>query len=106
MFGISKRVLTVVGLLIIVTAIFIAQGGKKGTAQPGTSAPSGATCQVQVTANQLNIRSSPVASAPVVGTLNTGDVQPATATQQNGYRELAAGKWASAQFLKVVTGSC
>lgn len=102
MFGMSKRMLIVIGLLVVVFVMFVVQGGKKGNAQTGT----GGGCQVQVTADVLNIRTSPDAKAAVVGKLNTGAITAAQATQQNGYRKLADNRWASAQFLKPVSGSC
>jgi uncharacterized protein YgiM (DUF1202 family) len=61
---------------------------------------------VQVTADVLNVRSAANGTSKVVGKLTTGAVHAATATVQNGYRELAANEWASSQFLKPVSGSC
>lgn len=101
MFGLSKRMLTVIGILVVVVVIFIFQGGKKADSQSSTG-----QCQVQVNASLLNVRASPVDNAPVVAKLANGNTVAATSTQQNGYRELSDGHWASNQFLKVVTGAC
>jgi hypothetical protein len=94
--------LIVIGVLVAVVVLLVIQNGKKGTAQP-TSA---AGCQVQVTADVLNVRSAPVDTASVVGKLATGAIVGAQAKVQNNYRELATNRWASSQFLKPVSGSC
>ena len=104
MFGLSKRMLIVIGLLVVVALALIVQNNKKGTAQTGGSSAGG--CQVQVTADVLNVRSGPNDTAGVVGKLTTGAVTAGTSTVQNGYRELSTGHWASNQFLKAVSGSC
>jgi hypothetical protein len=100
----SKRMLVVIGVLVVVAVLFFVQNSKNGNAQPGANG-SGA-CQVQVTADVLNVRSGPAGTAKVVAKLTTGAVKPATKTVQNGYRELAKNQWASDQFLKPVSGSC
>jgi uncharacterized protein YgiM (DUF1202 family) len=102
--GLSKRMLIVIGALIVVAVLFFIQNGKNGNAQSGSDSRGG--CQVQVTADILNVRSGPSTSDKVVGTLKTGATQAATATTQNGFRELSAGPWASEDFLKPVAGSC
>lgn len=105
MFGLSKRMLIVIGLLVVVALLLIVQNNKKSGAQSGGTNTTGA-CQMQVTADVLNIRSGPDNSANVVGKLSTGAVTAGTSTVQNGYRELSTGHWASNQFLKTVSGSC
>jgi hypothetical protein len=97
--------LIVIGVLAVVAVLFFVQNGKKGNAQPGSGSSSGA-CQVQVTADILNVRSGPSTGDSVVDTLRTGSTQAATATTQNGFRELSSGHWASSDFLKPVSGSC
>src|SRR5882762_8377568 len=100
----SKRMLIVIGLVLVVVALVVVQN-KKNPAQTGTVTSSG-SCQVQVTADVLNIRSGPDGTATVVGKLSTGAITVAQTTIQNGYRELATNRWASSQFLKPVSGSC
>jgi competence protein ComGC len=102
-FGLTRRMLIVIGVLVAVVVLLVIQNGKKGSAQPGTTS---AACQVQVTADVLNIRSGPDDTATVVGKLATGAVVGAQAKVQNNYRELATNRWASSQFLKPVSGSC
>jgi uncharacterized protein YgiM (DUF1202 family) len=104
-FVLSKRMVIVIGVVVVVAVLYVIQSGKKGNAQTGGSTASG-TCQVQVIADVLNVRSGPGANDKVIGKLTTGAVKPATTTVQNGYRELAANQWASSQFLKPVSGSC
>lgn len=104
MFGLSKRMLIVVGLLVLVAFLLIVQNNKKSGAQP--TGNSTAACQMQVTADVLNIRSGPDDTATVVGKLSTGAVTAAQTAVQNGYRELSTGHWASNQFLKAVSGNC
>lgn len=94
--------LIVIGVLVVVAVLFFVQNSKNGNASSGGSG----ACQVQVTADVLNVRSGPAQHDKVVGKLTTGAVKPATKTVQNGYRELVKGQWASDQFLKQVSGSC
>ena len=101
MFGMSKRTLFVLGLLVLVVVIFVVRGGRNGSAQS-----SGAACQVQVTADLLNVRSSPAGNASVVQKLASGTTVGATKTVQGGYRELGDNRWAATQFLKTVSGDC
>jgi uncharacterized protein YgiM (DUF1202 family) len=105
-FVLSKRTVIVIGVVIVVAVLYVIQSGKKGNAQTTTGSVASGTCQVQVTADVLNVRSGPEGTDKVVGKLTNGAVHTATATVKNGYRELAANQWASGQFLKPVSGSC
>jgi predicted permease len=105
-FGMSKRMLIVIGLVLVVVALVVVQNKKKSPATQTGPVTSSGSCQVQVTADVLNIRSGPDGTATVVGKLSTGAVTAAQTTIQNGYRELATNRWASSQFLKPVSGSC
>lgn len=100
--------LIVIGAVVVVAVLFVIQNGKNGNAQSDTGGGSGDTggCQVQVTADILNVRSGPSTSDKVVSTLKTGSTQAATKTTKNGFRELSSGHWASGDFLKPVSGSC
>lgn len=103
MFGLTKRMVIVVGVLVLVAVLFFIQNSKKSSAQ---TTPTGSGCQMQVTADVLNIRATADGKGKVVGKLTTGAVTGAQKTVQNGYRELAANKWVSNQFLKPVSGPC
>jgi Tfp pilus assembly protein PilV len=100
-FGLSKRVVLVIGVLLVVLVIYIFDNGKKSSTQSSSG-----DCQVQVDADSLNVRSSAAATAPVVEKLTNGTTLAATKTVQGGFREIDATHWASSQFLKVVSGAC
>jgi len=98
----TKRTVFVLGLLVVVVAIFVLRDGKSGSAQTGGSGQ----CTVQVSADLLNVRSSPDGNAAVVEKLGGGATVAATKTVQGGYRELSTDHWAATQFLKTVSGNC
>ena len=59
--------LIVIGVLVVVAVLFFVQNGKKGNAQPGSGSGSATgACQVQVTADILNVRSGPSTGDKVV----------------------------------------
>lgn len=103
-FDLSKRMWTVVIVLVVVAILFLVQNGKKGNAQQGSGSAAG--CKVQVTADVLNVRVGPSTKDRTLSSLRTGQTVSATPTTQNGFRELSAGHWASDTFLKPVSGSC
>ena len=55
-FVLSKRMVIVIGVVVVVAILYVIQSGKTGNAQTGGST-AGGTCQVQVTADVLNVRS-------------------------------------------------
>jgi hypothetical protein len=85
-----------VGLLLGVGALI--DGGVKGTSG------SGLPCQVAVTADVLDVRSSPSPNAGTVVALHRGDRRGALNKVINGYRQLADG-WALDAYLKPIPGS-
>jgi uncharacterized protein YgiM (DUF1202 family) len=95
--------LIVVGLLVLVAVLFFVQNNKKNATQQ--SGASGG-CQVQVTADVLNVRSGPNNNDTVVAKLDNGAIRAATSTVRNDFRELATNQWAANQFLKPVSGAC
>lgn len=99
----SKRMLFVIGLLVVVALLLFAQNKSGGSS---TSSGGSGGCQVQVTADVLNVRNAPNNSAKVVGQINNGAIKAATSTVQNNFRELAQNQWADSQYLKTVSGSC
>jgi uncharacterized protein YgiM (DUF1202 family) len=107
-FGLSKRMLIVIGVLIVVVVVFVIQSknNPNGSSSNTTSTNSSGQCQMKVTADVLNIRSSPDGSGTVVGHLQSGQVTSAQKTVQSGYRELNTNQWVSAQFVTAVSGSC
>lgn len=110
MFGLSKRMLIVIGVLVVVVVVFIIQSKNNPN---GNSSNSGSTttanngqCQVRVNADVLHVRSSPDSNASIVKSLSSGVVIPAEKTIQNGFRQLGANQWVSSQFVTPVSGSC
>lgn len=104
MFGLSKRMLIVIGVLVLVVVLYAIQNSRNSSAQQQQQ--STGQCQVQVSADVLNVRSGPQDNAPVVGKLTSGKVTPAEKTVQNGYRRLGNDRWVSNQFVKPVSGAC
>ncbi len=82
-------------------------GGDTSTGgDAGTGVTSGARpCTVTITADVLNARSSPDGNARVVDTYRKGEVVSADRTTSNGFRELAPGRWVTAEFLEPTPGS-
>lgn len=65
-----------------------------------TSRADGSTgCQLEVSADELNIRSGPSPEASLVETLRRGDRVDGTRVVTDGFRELEDGRWAADQFL-------
>jgi predicted carbohydrate-binding protein with CBM5 and CBM33 domain len=99
---VSRRKLVVIGLLVLVVVVFILQGGRH--AGGGNSANT--QCQVQIGVAGLNVRSAPDPTATVIEQLADGTITAATSTVQNGYRQLAANRWADNQWIRPVAGAC
>ncbi|MGE0295522.1 hypothetical protein [Pseudonocardia sp.] len=93
----------VLGTILAVLAMF-----HRGTldATQVTQPADGASCQFEVTIDNLNVRSEPTldGNAPVQ-TVSKGQVVQGTPVVQNGYRELEGGLWALDQHLALVPGS-
>jgi hypothetical protein len=101
---VSRRKLVVIGLLILVAVVFILRGGRHIGGSSGNSANT--QCQIQVSADTLNVRLAPEPNATVLEKLHTGAITSATATVQNGFRQLAVKRWVENQFVRPVAGSC
>lgn len=99
MFGISKQTLIVVGAAVVVLLLFsFRDGGGAGASGQGS-------CEFTVAADVLNVRQGPALDAPVVGKL-TGDEQTgAQGTVRNGFRKIAAEKWAAEEYLEPEGGN-
>jgi uncharacterized protein YgiM (DUF1202 family) len=81
--------------------LFAAHKDQSGSTGAGTSRP----CTVTVTADQLNVRSSPDNNAAVVQTFAKGEVVSADRTILNGFRQLTPGHWAAREYLNPTPGS-
>lgn len=110
MFGLSKRMWIVLGILVVVVVVFVIQSKNNpnsGSSNSGGTTSGSGQCQLKVVnADVLNIRSTPDGNGPVVGKLNSGQVTSATKTVQGGYRELNTNQWVSTQFVTPVSGDC
>jgi hypothetical protein len=62
-------------------------------------------CQMEVTAEVVNVRSGPSEGATVVETLRPGRPVDATRVVTDGFRELEGGRWAAERFLTPVPGT-
>jgi hypothetical protein len=62
-------------------------------------------CQLEVAANELNVRSAPNPDAEVVERLTRGDRVDGTRIVTDGFRELENARWAADQFLTPLPGT-
>ncbi|MGH3588004.1 MAG: hypothetical protein ACRDQ0_16975 [Pseudonocardia sp.] len=62
-------------------------------------------CQLEVTADELSIRSGPSADAALVETVLRGARIDGTRVVTDGYRQLEEGRWASDQYLTPLPGT-
>jgi hypothetical protein len=91
----------VAGVVLALIAI-VDRGGFEVTA----SASDGSTgCQLEVTTDQLNVRSGPSQEAELLRTLARGARVDGTRIQTNFYRQLEDGTWAVSEFLTPLPGS-
>jgi hypothetical protein len=100
--GIPKRRLIIAAVLVGVGLIYV-MGSNRLPAGAAGGSPTG--CKVAVTADVLNVRSAPAASAGIVGKYNRDAQIDAQPLVQGGFRRIADNKWAAAEFLKPLAGS-
>lgn len=101
MFGIPKRALIVLGVLVGI-AILTGLGGQQGSGDQGADAG----CQVSVHADILNVRSGPGMDSPVVDKLEQNEEIDALDVVRGGFRKLDEQRWASDEYLEPVAGAC
>ena len=90
----------VLGLVLAVLAL-IDRGGLGDT-----SVADGSTgCQLEVVADELNVRAGASADAALVETLSRGERVDATRVVVGGYRELENDRWAADRFLAPLPGT-
>jgi hypothetical protein len=70
---------------------------------PGADGSTG--CQLEVVADELNVRTGPSQEATLVETLRRGAVIDGTRVVTDGFRELEEGRWAADQFLTPLPGT-
>ncbi len=90
----------VAGVVLAVLAI-LDRGGlnEVGIADGSTG------CQLEVTADELNVRTGPSQEAALVETLARGARVDGTRVVTDGFRELEEGRWAADQFLTPLPGT-
>lgn len=70
------------------------------------SAANGSTgCQLEVIADELNVRAGPSQDAALVETLLRGTRIDGTRVVTDGFRELEEGRWAASEFLAPLPGT-
>jgi hypothetical protein len=107
--GVPKRTLIVAVALIGLIVLYGmgAENQPDGARSGGTeSAASSAPCRVAVNADVLNVRALPNSRAAKVDTLRRGQEIEVDKVVQEGFRKLAADRWASNDFLTPIEGDC
>lgn len=82
---------------VVLVGILLLSGGPDEEEKPH--------CEVEVTADVLNVRGGAGTRFPVLDQLNAGDTVEATPVTENGFRRLSEGRWAASRFLAVTAGS-
>jgi hypothetical protein len=91
---------------VVLTVLALIDRGGAADLLPGRSTADGSTgCIMQVTTEQLNVRSGPSQTAEQVGTLANGDRVDATTVITDGFRQLEGDRWAANQFLTPAAGT-
>ncbi|CRK59877.1 hypothetical protein [Alloactinosynnema sp. L-07] len=90
-----------IGGAVVAVAYMYSVGGDANGSSPTSGA---AKCRMSVTADVLNVRAAPDIHAGVVGKFKQGAETDADTVVRNGYRQLAANRWASTDFLQALPG--
>lgn len=90
----------IAGVVLALLAI-IDRGGLNAI----TIADGSTGCQLEVTTDQLNVRSGPSPGAALVETLPRGAHVDGTRVVTDGFRQLEEGRWAADQFLNPLPGT-
>lgn len=101
-----KRTLVVVAVLVGVVILYVL-GSDKQRQNGGASnanAPATTACRIAVTADVLNVRAAPEATAQIVGKYRLNAESDAEKVVQNGFRKLAEGRWVSNEYIKPLQG--
>jgi len=102
----GKRILILLAVAAGVLVLYVL-GSEKRQAEGKDAEPAAETsqCRVEVTGDGLNVRSAPAIDPNnVVDRLGVGEEVDAAKTVQNGFRQLADGRWVSADFVKPLDG--
>ncbi len=101
MFTTKQKVVGGGAVVVGAFLLFAAHNEQSGGTGLGASGP----CMMTVTADQLNVRSSPDNNATVVQTFPKGAVVSADQTIRNDFRQLTPGRWAAREYLNPTPGS-
>ena len=95
------------GILLTVLALNDGSGssGSSGSAGDVRTVDGSTGCQMQVTAAELRVRSSPSIDAQSVETLTQGAVVDGTTQVTDGFRRLKGDRWAANEFLVPIAGT-
>jgi hypothetical protein len=99
-----KRTLIIGGALAAVLVLYVLGSKQQPGAATGSPTANTSQCRVSVTADVLNVRSTPALDAAVVGKLAKGQESDADKVVQNGFRKLSENRWVSSDFVKPVAG--
>jgi hypothetical protein len=97
----AKRWVIGVGVVLAIFLLYSEHERETASTTTGNNRP----CTVTVTADDLNVRSSPDGNAPVVDVYHRGRVVSADRTISNGFRQLAPDRWVAAEFANPTPGS-
>lgn len=105
--GIPKRALIVAAVLVGIALIYIlGNAEQKRGADPGsTGGDGGPGCRFTVSADVLNVRSSPSTQAKILGKVHEDDTVDAQPTVRNGFRKLADQGWVAEEYLTPLDGA-
>jgi hypothetical protein len=90
----------IAGVALALLAIIDRGGLNEITTANGTTG-----CQLEVAADQLNVRNGPSQGAALVETLTRGMRVDGTRVVTDGFRQLEEGRWAADQFLVPLPGT-
>jgi hypothetical protein len=90
----------VAGVVLALLAIIDRGGVNEITTANGSTG-----CQLEVAADQLNVRNGPSQGAAPVETLTRGMRVDGTRVVTDGFRQLGEGRWAADQFLVPLPGT-
>ena len=91
----------IIGGAVVIGILLLFSERSSETAGTGSGADSTGTrpCTVTVTADTLNVRTTPDGDASVVEIFDKGAVMSADRTTRNGFRQLGPDRWAAQEFL-------
>lgn len=92
-------------LIVGVALAFVAIIDRGGLSEQSTNADGSTGCQLEVAADQLNVRAAPDPNSALLQTLVRGARVDGTRTVTNGFRELEGNQWAADQFLTPLPGT-